>query len=1171
MSGSSGAGRRGVPVILGMQVGTSAYGRPIPVAYGLNRIGLQTIWQPHQFWRGQHDDTGAGKGGGGDDTLNHFFQGVAMAICEGPITGLARIWRDKEVFATLADVNPSAPFSLFTGTRPQSPWSFLTGSVAKKGNYTGTVPGTAPYELTVPDPWFSDATIDAIFYTTTARIATGPYSWTDRITEHPLTVVSGTPGSGQAQIVSSTVKFNAAQANASIGIRYTVSVDITKWALGYGGTAYIASSSLDLGDSNSLKNFSAEVIGLLTSGAGGDVNPADVISDLLTNTVYGCGWDSGRIDVVNGPDGTAASGFQRYCGQEGMLMSPVLQEQKPALEHLRWLMDCSNAEMVRSEGKIKIYPLGDVATGTYAPCNTVRYALTNDHFLCSGDDDPVRITGKSNADALNICPVEYTEASPAIDPGTGAISDPADVYNASIVEEPESANVRQHGEKRDEVFEAHCITSRTVAQKISRLRAQKSVHIRNTYEFELAGTFAMLEPLDLVSLTETGIGLSALVVRIQSITRRSDGTLSITAQDWPFGVGSAVVPAREIPDSSGPDLSAWPGSANRPIIIAAPPGAVDSPEIWIGTGSPSKDWGGAEVHLSWDGTTYEHVGDVGKCIHGVLAGSLAPGAPLDTSNTLAVDLAASASQLTTVGAWARDGLVTACWVDGEILSFSDAALSSGSVYLLTSLRRGAYGTDVVSHPTDSSFLRLDGSEFRYRIPDGRSGQTLHVKLVSYNLSRTNAQSIADVPAYTFVVPALSMAPSVVTPPLRITLDAFDLADWEVVGTPAGTVTLEDGGVAGGRVLQATDGEVTLVYRRLIPVAVAKLYTMVARYQQTANPSSGTKKFSAGFVGVAEDGFTWVGKTGAATLADQPRLCTDIQHDPGGWYDFVGYWLGPAGPGTDAGSTPATAGGWYTDVRYVRPFVTLCGGSTGGSQQLDLLEVREGVEGAALVPGSITAPAFGTGVVDVGALASGAVDATKLAAAVKGDGTNPVTWLSANAIGTNHLVANAVTAGKILAGEIKTSNYAEDGSANPTAGAKLDHTGTALKVAPANLQIGSTVIENAWFGNMFAVCFSLTTTASGASRLSYYGGITVGVDGNYVAVTIPGAAYGDHVVTLASGVGTNGSYRLAGPTTCDSGGIARVAIYNGSTVLDVGSWPSASWQVVMLIVRAPWWL
>jgi hypothetical protein len=45
------------------------------------------------------------------------------------------------------------------------------------------------------------------------------------------------------------------------------------------------------------------------------------------------------------------------------------------------------------------------------------------------------------------------------------------------------------------------------------------------------------------------------------------------------------------------------------------------------------------------------------------------------------------------------------------------------------------------------------------------------------------------------------------------------------------------------------------------------------------------------------------------------------------------------------------------------------------------------------------------------------------------------------------------------GAISTPNYAEDGSGNPIAGAKLDSTGTALKVASGNLQIGTFTLAN----------------------------------------------------------------------------------------------------------------
>jgi hypothetical protein len=55
-------------------------------------------------------------------------------------------------------------------------------------------------------------------------------------------------------------------------------------------------------------------------------------------------------------------------------------------------------------------------------------------------------------------------------------------------------------------------------------------------------------------------------------------------------------------------------------------------------------------------------------------------------------------------------------------------------------------------------------------------------------------------------------------------------------------------------------------------------------------------------------------------------------------------------------------------------------------------------------------------------------------------------------------AAALDLSNVPSGAISTTNYAEDGSGNPTAGAKLDHTGTALKVAPRNAVLGPTTFE-----------------------------------------------------------------------------------------------------------------
>ncbi|WP_163998690.1 Hint domain-containing protein [Pyxidicoccus caerfyrddinensis] len=59
----------------------------------------------------------------------------------------------------------------------------------------------------------------------------------------------------------------------------------------------------------------------------------------------------------------------------------------------------------------------------------------------------------------------------------------------------------------------------------------------------------------------------------------------------------------------------------------------------------------------------------------------------------------------------------------------------------------------------------------------------------------------------------------------------------------------------------------------------------------------------------------------------------------------------------------------------------------------------------------------------------------------------------------------VTFDLLSANTLKTSNYAEDGNGIPTAGAKLDNVGTALKVASGNLQVGRYPLEAMFYKSL----------------------------------------------------------------------------------------------------------
>ena len=82
-----------------LQITASTEGAVIPRVYGRMRIGGNIIWATD--FREETETTrhgGGGKGGGGgggtEVTEYFYFASFAVALCEGPITGIGRIWAD---------------------------------------------------------------------------------------------------------------------------------------------------------------------------------------------------------------------------------------------------------------------------------------------------------------------------------------------------------------------------------------------------------------------------------------------------------------------------------------------------------------------------------------------------------------------------------------------------------------------------------------------------------------------------------------------------------------------------------------------------------------------------------------------------------------------------------------------------------------------------------------------------------------------------------------------------------------------------------------------------------------------------------------------------------------------------------------------------------------------
>ena len=90
-----------------LKIQTSTYGLAIPRAYGTVRLAGNVIWAPPMVETATTTSTtSGGKGGGGGATQTQttysYSADFAVAICEGPIIGVSRIWANGKLIHNLS-------------------------------------------------------------------------------------------------------------------------------------------------------------------------------------------------------------------------------------------------------------------------------------------------------------------------------------------------------------------------------------------------------------------------------------------------------------------------------------------------------------------------------------------------------------------------------------------------------------------------------------------------------------------------------------------------------------------------------------------------------------------------------------------------------------------------------------------------------------------------------------------------------------------------------------------------------------------------------------------------------------------------------------------------------------------------------------------------------------
>jgi hypothetical protein len=497
-------------------------------------------------------------------------------------------------------------------------------------------------------------------------------------------------------------------------------------ALAYQGHAYVAASGYKFGTTPSLGNHSLEIYGLHSTLGTPDATVENCITEFLTNAQWGVGFSIGKIGDLSAMDD--------YCSAYGLRISPALVDAKPAHEYLTNWARIANAGIVWSGGALKFIPYSDVAATGYTPPTATGYHLTDDDFIVEGDEDPVICTPRLLADRYNHVQVEYL--------------DRANDYNKVVVDAKDQANIEEFGLRTMPIVKLHEVCTAARAQLVADTILQRSLYIVNTYEFKLSWNYSLLEPMDIVTITDTQLGLNQEPVRITKIS--DDEILRITAEEMPYGASQGGSYSSSSTDVYKPAENVEPTGINTPIVFAAPEQQTTTGyEVWCAISSDDENFGGCEVWASYDDATYSLIGvHYGSSIQGVLTASLSAGSDPDTVNTLSVDLSESLGELTSVTQTVTDLFDALCLVGNEFVSFRDAALTGNYTYDLTYLRRGVYGS-TQGASNGARFVRCDSRLFRFTYDPFKSGNTVYLKFPAFNVFGDGLQDISTLTPVTF--------------------------------------------------------------------------------------------------------------------------------------------------------------------------------------------------------------------------------------------------------------------------------------------------------------------------------------------------------------------------------------------------------------------------------------
>jgi hypothetical protein len=727
------------PDYTGLQLQTSVSTLPVPIIWGQTKASANVVWYANFQ---SHGGGGGGKGGlfGGASSSGYTYSAdLIMALCEGPISGIGQIWRDQSTY-TLASLG----LSFFNGSTPQATWGYLAA--------------TYPAE--------------ALAYQGTAFVCAANYALGSNaeIGNHNFEIVGLLAKTG-----INSVDADPAQVIADF-------LTNPQYGAGFDPASIDATTLFGASGDSSLQTY-CRALGIAFSPALTDQEQgSSILARWLQIVNCAAVWSGGLLKLIPYGDAAIPATSRASTTIPTIVPTPIPAGSgttpPPSIEV------CSSAEFV-SDGGVKYAFTGKSLTsvGSSTPSATETYGISpaGTYLFATGDEgQAIEIayaytTGASFAP--NLTPVydladsDFVDERGNKDPLQVSRVDPFSLptiqrieclsrdneYATIPVEARDQSQIELYGMRVGSTIQAHEICDEiNVGPIVAQTILQRQLYVRAHYAFKLSWEYCLLDPMDVVTINDANLGLSACPVRIVSIEEDDKGLLAVTAEELTIGVSTPALYANATTSSAVPNRSVTPDSVNTPLIYE-PPAALTggAAQIWVGAsgganGLADPNWGGANVWLSLDDVSYSQITTIARPLRqGQLTTALPAASGWDSTDTLNVNLAESGAALSGATAAAAQQGATRSLVDGEILAYESATLTGVSAYALTGLQRGLYGGVGAAHAVGASFARLDQAVVAYDLPSNFIGRTLYFKFQSFNLFGGGVEDLSTCEAYPF--------------------------------------------------------------------------------------------------------------------------------------------------------------------------------------------------------------------------------------------------------------------------------------------------------------------------------------------------------------------------------------------------------------------------------------